>query len=292
MKIKNYFYQTADTVNKEKKAIYIGSTLDKRDDAMSEVFFEMHEEKIKEFATTKNTALLYVAGGASHHSVINDFSHLVSIPKANIVAKSQLGYMASKTAKRVGNISYLSINANTCASAMYALHEAKNLLANGFDDVIVWGEEWVEEVELLFFRQLGVELICSDGFFVLHLCNECENPKAVIEDVSWIYSNTDRSAFEITDTGYIKAMDKFKDKPIDIIKMHGSGTAQNTAAEESAIRCMFGDIRRIEYKSKVGHSQGISAGLELCMLLDAFKGNALVNASGFGNFYGSCYVRI
>lgn len=292
MQVKNYLYKSADFFNDDKKAIYISETLDKRDDAMSEVFYEMYEEKIKEFATSKNTALLYVAGGASHHSVINDFSHMVTIPKANIVAKSQLGYMASKTAKRVGNISYLNINANTCASAMFAIFEAKMLLESGFDDVIIWGEEWVEEVELLFFRQLGVDLVCSDGFFVLHLCNECENPKAIIEDVSWIYSNSDRSAFEITNVGYSKAMEKFKHNAIDVIKMHGSGTAQNTAAEESAINAMFGDVKRIEYKSKIGHSQGISAGLELCILMDTFKGNALVNASGFGNFYGSCYVRV
>lgn len=292
MQVKNYFYQKADYLDEAKKAIYISATLDKRDDAMNEVFFEMYEEKLKEFATEKNTALLYVAGGANHHSLTRDFSHIAEVPKANIVVKSQLGYIASKTAKRLGNISYLSINANTCAGSMYALYEAKQLLENGFDDVIIYGEEWVEEVELLLFKQLGIELVCSDGFFVLHLCNECENPKATIEDVSWIYSNSDRSPFEVSEAGYTKAMQKFKGKAIDIVKMHGSGTKQNTESEESAIDAMFGDVKRMEYKSKIGHSQGVSAGLELCMLLDEFKGNALVNASGLGNFYGSCYVRV
>ena len=293
MQVKNYLYQKADFRDEAKGAIYISATLDKRDDAMSEVFFEMYEEKIKEFATVGKTALLYIAGGANHHSMTRDFSHMADVPKGNIVVKSQLGYMASKVAKRIGNVSYMSINANTCAGSMYALYEAKQLLKNDFDDVIVYGEEWVEEVELLLFKQLGIELVCSDGFFVLHLCNECANPKAVIEDVSWIYSNSDRSAFEVSEAGYTKAMQKFQDKAIDMVKMHGSGTAQNTAAEESAINAMLGDVKRIEYKSKVGHSQGVSAGLELCMLLDEYKDvNVLVNASGLGNFYGSCYVRV
>jgi 3-oxoacyl-(acyl-carrier-protein) synthase len=75
---------------------------------------------------------------------------------------------------------------------------------------------------------------------------------------------------------------------IDMVKMHGTGTAQNDVAEYEAIKELFGDIETIEYKSQIGHSQGCSTGVELCMLLDNYKDkNILVNASGLGNFYGS-----
>lgn len=292
MQVKNYFYKSADILFADKKAMYIIDTLEKRDDYMNEVFFELYGDKIKEFKTEKNTALLYVGGASNHHSADRDFTHLVPIQKSSIAVKSQLGYIASKTARRIGNISYMSINSNACAGAMFALYEAKRLLESGFDDVIIYGEEWVEEVELLLFRQLGIDLICSDGFFILHLCNACEDPKAIVEDVSWIYSSSDRSPFEVSEAGYTKAMQKFISREVDVVKMHGTGTKQNTKAEESAIEAIFGDVKCIEYKSKIGHSQGVSAGLELCMLLDEFKGNALVNASGLGNFYGSCYVRV
>jgi 3-oxoacyl-(acyl-carrier-protein) synthase len=88
-------------------------------------------------------------------------------------------------------------------------------------------------------------------------------------------------------------MEQFKIYNIDMIKMHGSGTEQNTTAEDEAINELFGNIDRIEYKSKIGHSQGVSAVVEICKLMDEYQNKSvLVNASGLGNFYGSCYVRL
>ena len=47
----------------------------------------------------------------------------------------------------------------------------KNFGGFGFDVIIIYGEEWVEEVELLLFKQFNIDLVCSDGFFILHLSN-------------------------------------------------------------------------------------------------------------------------
>ena len=93
-------------------------------------------------------------------------------------------------------------------------------------------------------------------------------------------------------------MTYFEDSKIDFIKLHGSGTAQNNEAEQSAIDELFGKnlIKTIEYKSQIGHSQGCSTGVELCMLIDRFHEETvynrkiLINASGLGNFYGSCLL--
>lgn len=289
MKVKNYFYKSADSYDVSKKARYINDTLPHRKNYMNEVFYKLYKKEIEGFKTNGNTALLYIAGACEHHSTARNFN---LAPEGTMPVKSQLGYIASKTAKRIGNINYLSINANACASSMYALKEAKELLNQGFDDVIIYGEEWVEDVELKLFEQLGIDLVCSDGFFILHLVKKCENPKAIIEDISWIW-NEDRSPFEVTKDGYIKAMIPFQHIDVDIIKMHGTGTEQNTQVEYAAIKEIYGDIQTLEYKSKIGHSQGVSTGVELCMLIDQFKDkNILVNASGLGNFYGSCYVRV
>lgn len=289
MVVKNYFYKTADHYEKEKKARYISQTLSKREAYMNEVFYKLYKDEIAKFKTTGKTALLYIGGAAEHHSTSRDY---LPVQNGTMPVKSQLGYIASKTAKRIGNISYLSINANACASSMYTLKEAKELLTQGFDDVIIYGEEWVEDVELKLFEQLNIELVCSDGFFILQLAKECDIPKARIEDVSWIWSE-DRSPFEITKEGYIKAMEPFNKRKVDIVKMHGSGTEQNNKAEYEAIKELYGDIDTIEYKSMIGHSQGVSTGVELCMTIDQFiDKDILVNASGLGNFYGSCYVRV
>lgn len=289
MQIKKYFYKTADFFNEDKKARYIKETLDNRNSYMNEVFYKLYKKEIESFKTTGKTALLYIAGACEHHSTSRNFNLTID---GAMPVKSQLGYIASKTAKRIGNISYLSINANACASSLYALKEARELLSQGFDDVIIYGEEWVEEVELKLFKQLNIDLVCSDGFFILQLTKECEKPQAHIGDISWIW-NEDRSPFEVTKDGYKKAMEYFKIYNIDMIKMHGSGTEQNTAAEDEAINELFGNIDRIEYKSKIGHSQGVSAGVELCKLIDEYQNKSvLLNASGLGNFYGSCYVRL
>lgn len=290
MQVKNYFYVSADLLMPN-GSMLISDTLDKRDGFMNEVFYSLYKDEISKFKTNSKTALLYIGGAGEHHSASRNFN---LTPKGVMPVKSQLGYIASKTAKRLGNISYLSINSNACASSMFALKEAYELLENDFDDVIIYGEEWVEEVELYLFKQHNIDLICSDGFFILHLTKEATSSYAKIDKPSWIWNN-DKSPFEVSKEGYLKAMDKFKLEKFDLIKTHGSGTPQNNKAELEAINEIFPNVYITEFKSYIGHSQGVSTGIELCMLLDSFMGsnkNILINASGLGNFYGSCSIRI
>lgn len=302
MEVKRYFYKTADIYDENKKARYISDTLENRKSYMNEVFYKLYKDEISNFKTSGRTALLYIGGAVEHHSTSRNFDKALEetaarnfdlTPNGTMPVKSQLGYIASKCAKRIGNISYLSINANACASSMYALKEAQELLAQGFDDVIIYGEEWVEDVELKLFEQLGIDLVCSDGFFILQVCRKCDNPIAKIKNITWLW-NDDKSPFEVTKDGYMKSMQDFENHKIDLVKMHGSGTKQNTQAEEEAINSIFGNkMKTIEYKSEIGHSQGVSTGVELCKLFDTQKNKrVLVNASGLGNFYGSCYVRL
>ena len=289
MYVKNYFHKSAD-LKLDNNSMIISDTKDKRDEYMSEVFYELYKDEFVKFKTTGKTAMLYCAGAVEHHSSSRSFP--VDVQSSNNVIKSHTSYIASKIAKRLGNISYLNINANTCASSMYAIYEAKMLLKNGFDDVIIYGEEWAENVELLLFKQFNIDLVCSDGFFILHLSNNSKDKKAFIKNPQWLW-NPDRAAFFVSCDGYKKAMLPFMKCDIDMVKMHGTGTAQNDIAEYEAIKELFGDIETIEYKSQIGHSQGCSTGVELCMLLDNYKNkNILVNASGLGNFYGSFELAI
>lgn len=298
MFIKNYFYKTAD-LQIDRNSKIISDIKEKKADYMNEVFYSQYKDEITKFKTTGKTALLYCAGATEHHSTTRDY---LKKQKGLMPIKSQNGYIASKVAKRLGNISYLSINANTCASSMYAIYEAYKLLEyENFDDVIIYGEEWVEDVELLLFKQFNIDIVCSDGFFIIQLGKYSdENSKVqnvAIFNPNWLWSD-DKSAFEVTKDGYIKAMLPFKDSKIDLVKMHGTGTAQNSQAEDEAIKELFGDIETKEYKSKIGHSQGCSTGIELCMLIDEFykkdiySKKILVNASGLGNFYGSFLLAV
>lgn len=288
MFVKNYFYKKAD-LRLDDKSMIISDTLEYRNSFMSEIFLKLYGYVLDDLKPKGKVALLYCGGAMEHHSHNRIFSNCSK--KANIVIKSQSSYLASKIANKIGNISYLSINANTCASSMYALFEAYNLLNFlGFDEVVIYGEEWVEGVELLLFSQFGIDIVCSDGYFVLHLSKDCKEKKAYIKNVSWIYENS-KSPFEVTKNGYKEAMKKFINEDINLVKLHGTGTKQNNLAEYEAVKELFGKIDTLEYKSKIGHSQGVSSGVELCMLIDDFSNkNILVNASGLGNFYGTCLL--
>lgn len=304
MFIRKYFYKTAD-LKLDNNSMIISDTKDRRNEYMNEVYYDLYKDEISKFKTTGKTALLYIGGAGEHHSCSRNFD----LTKKGIMpVKSQLGYIASKTAKRIGNISYLSINSNACASSMYALYEAKQLLENGFDDVIIYGEEWVEDVELKLFKQHDIDVVCSDGFFIIQLGkygNNSEDVDIVDDHFGCIFGptfiwNDDKSPFEVSKEGYLKAMYDFQLSEIDFIKAHGSGTAQNNKAEYEAIEEYFGEnIPIYEYKSKFGHSQGCSTGVELCRLIDVFyekdniyRRKILINASGLGNFYGSCLLVI
>jgi len=288
--IEEYFYKTAN-LKTSNNSMIIAETKNRRQEYMNEVFYSLYKDEIDKFKTKEKTALLFCGGATEHHSTSRTY---LSLQKAVMPVKSQMGYLASKVAKRLGNIEYLSINANTCASSMYAFYQGYILLNyENFESVIIYGEEWVEDVELLLFKQFNIDIVCSDGFFILKLSKYPKTSKACVLKPSFLYADG-KSAFEVTKDGYKKAMKPFKLEKIDLVKMHGTGTKQNNQAEYEAIKELFGNIKTLEYKSQIGHSQGCSTGVELCMLLDdnSLKNkNILVNASGFGNFYGSLVLK-
>jgi len=95
-----------------------------------------------------------------------------------------------------------------------------------------------------------------------------------------------RVPFLVTKSGYAKV-----DTNLDInnIKPHGTKTPVNDNAEIDLVS----NRNSIYYKPEIGHTQGASALLEICMLLDDKKvyGDTLCVASGLGGFYGSCILR-
>ena len=288
MTIRNYFYVKPDTLSEGGRSNLIGATLEKRGKLMSDVMYGLYRDEIHDAIKPQGkTAFLYVLGASEHHSHSREFCE---IKESTMPILSQSGYMASKLANRFDNVEFMSINANTCASSMYSLYEANTLLNQGFDDVIIYAEEWAEDVELLLFKSLKIDVVCSDGFAVMHLDNRGDGI-AEISDTTWLW-NKDKSAFGISEEGYIKSLSKHIGE-IDIIKKHGTGTAANESAEDGAIDKVFGEaMPRLSIKDEIGHAQGTSALLELCIMLSEYSYNKFVcSASGLGGFYGSCYVR-
>ena len=72
---------------------------------------------------------------------------------------------------------------------------------------------------------------------------------------------------------------------IGYVKLHGTGTPSNTAAEAGLAQV----ATPLSYKHLIGHTQGISALLETCLVLDDpdIRGRILVTANGLGGYYGA-----
>lgn len=243
---------------------------------------------LKSIKTTGKCALLYAAGPAIHHSDGRNVPGVTS--NGAVVVKSQLGYNAYNVARMLDvEVDYMSINANTCASSMYSLYEAQRLIDEGYTDVIVFAIDVVDDTQELLFKQLGVDLVCGDGIAVMHLTSASTTVK--IPQVVWKW-NKDASPMAVSKEGYLKVLNELNVGGVDVVKSHGSGTTRNTQVELAAIREVMVDVGVIEYKNQIGHTQGVSALIELCMLLgepDWKKSVCL--ASGLGGFYGGCTVR-
>lgn len=265
-----------------------------RNEYMNAEFFRLNKDFCKEIKTEGKTALLYVGGPAMHHSDGRDV--MGTSKKSTIAIKSQIGYNIFTVAKMFEHldIDYISSNANTCASGMHCLYEAKMLFEQGFEDIIIYGTDLVEDTQLLLFKQLKIDVVCGDGSVVLHLSNKIRSTSIFeITDVKWKF-NLDKSPMSVSYEGYKKLLESFNDlQYIDIVKVHGTGTSKNNEAEDKAVQ-EFGLKNIIEYKSKIGHTQGISSLLEMMMLYEDSNiefGRALILASGMGGFYGGCIIK-
>lgn len=287
MNVSGYFYVKPDT--RIDNTNIISATLDKRDRYMSDVMYSLYKKDIHDNIKPKGkVAFLYVGGASEHHSHSRNYNKSA---ESSMPVFSQMGYIASKLARRFEGVEYVNINSNACASSMYSLYEAERLLKE-YDSVIIYGEEWAEGSEVLLFESLSIDIVCADGFFVMCLDNG-KDGVAEITNTSWNW-NPDKSAFGVSKEGYLKALDIHKYSKCDIVKMHGTGTQANNEAENEAVNETFGfSAQRLSIKDEIGHSQGVSTGLELCMMIDEGRWNRTVAlASGLGSFYGSCYMEL
>ena len=285
MNVSGYFHVVPDKV--VGKTNIISATEASRDKYMSDVMYKLYKKQIHENINPIGTvAFLYIGGASEHHSNSRNYG---KSKDSTMPVFSQMGYTASKIAKRFDGVEFMSINSNACASSMYALYEAEKLLSE-YDSVIIYGEEWAEPNEVFLFKSLNIDIVCSDGLFVLCLDNR-DDGVADISNTKWKW-HPDKSAFGVSKEGYMTVLKDVKDT--SLVKMHGTGTEANNTAEYSAIEEVLGNMETISIKEEIGHSQGVSTGLEICMMMDRLDkdDSFLALASGLGSFYGSCHVGI
>lgn len=260
-----------------------------REKFMNVQYIKYVEEFINSIELGDNVAFLYAAGPAIHHSDSRNIKNLS--PSSGIPIKSQIGYNVFNIARIIPSVNYSSSNANTCASSIYSIHEAKRLLKEGYTDVIVYAEEMSEPTLELLFKQLSIDITCTDGMAIIHLSNNKSDVE--IEDTSWKW-NADSSPMSVSEEGYTKVLKELYSDSVSFVKSHGTGTSRNDSSELGAIN-KFGTPDVISFKDKIGHTQGASGLIELCMLIESKMctcKTGIVLASGLGGFYGGIRLNI
>lgn len=257
-------------------------------DAVSYVAYKKYTNeymsKIEPLGSGKN-ALIVVGGPMSTHSDVRNILHTAK--DSAIAVKMIGGYGAYNIARMFTkfDFDFIDIDAMTCASGLSAIHKANRLFQEGYTDVVLYAVDIIEETQLLLFKQLGIDLLCGDGVGILHLSTEGEY---IIADTTFCY-NQDSSPMSVSCEGYSKVVNSLDTMGVDLIKTHGSGTDRNTLEEMKAIEDL--DCKKIGYKQEIGHTQGASSVVEICILLDREKfTKSLVLASGLGGFYGGCII--
>ena len=292
MVVESYKLIVGDNRSDDNKSHIISSI--NRENYMTAEFMKITSEYMKNLVSGKKNALLYAGGPAVHHSDGRNISNL--LPFGSIALKSQIGLNIYTIARGFKNFDfdYMNINGNTCASSMHCIYEAYKLIHNeGYDKVIVYASDLVEPSQLLVFEQLGIDIVCGDGLAIIVFSSECENPLCKIDSVSWSW-NCDPSPMTVTKEGYIKMMSSLNLENITGIKPHGTGTGRNDEAEGNAIESVgLSNVNSYKYKEEIGHTQGASSAIELCILIDRkISGNTAIFASGLGGFYGGCVAKI
>jgi len=280
MKINNYFY----SVGAVKKADRV-ELLEDRTKYFTPQYIKMFKQELSAIECEGKTAFLYAAGvsipAGEQRNIVGKTPNSLDINESTMVIKEISAYMMHKYISilhKKNTIEYANINSNTCASSMHSIYEAQELLNSGqVDNVVIITEERTSFNTIRIFQEHQIAVTPGEGFACIVLSKDGDD----ITDAKWAYEYH-QNPFYVSAAGYEKVKTE-----ADLLKGHGTGTDQNTEAEK-----VLGDDN-IEYKSKIGHTQGASALIELCMALDDDKltGSILCAASGLGGFYGSCVIH-
>jgi 3-oxoacyl-(acyl-carrier-protein) synthase len=217
---------------------------------------------------------------------------------------------AGRIAQMCGAQDLVMTDASACASSLKVMMQVRELIGYyGFKRVIVLSlEDAVTNLVLSFFGETNASLSNEDEllgilpsafdningkfhvaqgavFAVFEHCSVAENKIAKLLSA---YSASEASTNAIgqleSGEGFIKAiagaMDMLdSDKPISIVKTHGTGTQSNNIAEKNALSVILEtDFIATSFKPTIGHTMGASGLLETCLLLDSLKGTGKVPA--------------
>ena len=196
--------------------------------------------------------------------------------------RSSSAYVAHQWCSTFANKEYLvsmEVVNGTCASAIQAIYRANQMIMDHHhpaEQVIIIGQERITPDTVRLFRELGISITCGDGFVYMKL-----GAGFSISQVKWQWVYNENPFVFLKET----LNDLIPTYRIGYVKLHGTDTPANKAAEYDLERL----ATPLKYKQDIGHTQGISALLETCLVLDdsSIRGRILVTANGLGGYYGA-----
>ena len=246
----------------------------KRDKLAARQFIELTHFDIE---LTRNTAFLYLGGTTVDQSEAGmGTGNGVYFP----AIKSGTSFCAHQWISKFMNkehLVHMEVIEGTCAAGINALKRAQELLYSiGIDEVIIIGHERITQEVVRSFKELGMPITCGDGFVYMRLEQGYD-----ISDIKWRWAYNP-NPFVFTREDIDTLLPPYR---IGYVKLHGTGTEHNTDAEAGLTEA----ATPLTYKEEIGHTQGISALLETCIVLDDpnVRGRILVTANGFGGYYGA-----
>lgn len=226
------------------------------------------------------TAVLYINGFSMSPSDAN--LNPVDIHNYVPVIKTGASYIAHawiSTFKNNGYVVHVDTISGTCAAGIQAIWEAERLLDRGIEEVIIIGCERTSPDTLRLFNELRIPVTCGDGFVFVRVRKGVR--KNEIRHIQWSFQyNPNPFLFYRSSLNSLKPW-----YPVNYVKLHGTGTKANEEAEEDLAKLGI----PLRYKPAFGHTQGVSALLETCAVLDDpnIRGTILVTANGLGGYYGA-----
>lgn len=268
-------------------------------------------ELVKKLKDNPVKTAFILASGNSHFAGIN--------PKTTSKTRLSYEYKilpltltqvyAGRIAQMCGAQDLVTTDASACASSLRVMMQVRELIEYyNFKRVIVLSlEDAVSNLVLNFFGEttaslseteelLGMLPSAFDSingkfhvaqgavFAVFEHCSIAEKPKAkLIGAYSASESSTNAIGQLESGEGFIKAIrgawvDNY-DKPISIVKTHGTGTKSNNISEKNALaEVLVDDFIATSFKPTIGHTMGASGLLETCLLLDSLRETGKVPA--------------
>ena len=247
-----------------------------RDKPATPQFIELTDLKVE---LTCPTAFIYIAGTLCDQSEAGLGKGTETYFPAIKGTSPYVAHQWVSIFKNKELLTSMEVVNGTCASAIYAVYRAYQLIMdplNPTKHVVIIGHERTTPDTIRLFKELGIKVICGDGFVYMKLGMGIE-----ISKPQWLWE-FNSNPFTFTRETLDKLIPAYK---VGYVKLHGTGTPANDTAERG-LELLATPLR---YKPAIGHTQGISALLETCLILDdqSIRGRILVVANGLGGYYGS-----